>query len=67
MQIQQWFQFWSNLLTGKFPAAVVGVRISHGACKWEQKRAPLMSAKLSIGDLMATETHVSDTCTKAQL
>ena len=30
------------------------------ACKWNRKRSPFMSAKLSFGDIIATEMHASD-------
>ena len=30
------------------------------ACKWNRKRSPFTSAKLSLGDIMATDMHASD-------
>ena len=38
-----------------------------GVCKWNRKRSPFMLAKLSIGDIMATEMHASDAYTIIQL
>ena len=37
------------------------------SCKWNLKQSPFRSAKLSIGDIMATEMHASDAYTMIQL
>ena len=37
------------------------------ACKWNRKRPPFMSVKLSTGDIMATEMHTNDAYTMTQL
>ena len=38
---------------------LVCLGVGYRACKWNRKRSPFMSAKLSHGDIMATEMHAS--------
>ena len=38
----------------------VAIQSGNWACKWHRKRSPFMSAKLSLGDIMATKMHAGD-------
>ena len=41
--------------------------ITNATSKWNRKRYPFTAAKLSSGDIMATDMHASDACAVIQL